>query len=207
MKLPDQHQPMEKESSDLHGNVPDVCPVAVVIIDMINDLEFAEGPQLLQPAIEAATCIAELKKQANRLHIPVIYANDNFGHWRSDLSSLVQHCLQPNVRGQSIVQLLQPEPTDYVVLKPKHSAFYETPLALLLTYLGTKRLILTGLSSDVCVQFTAQDAYLRDFDLSIPSNCVVAPSTERTQSSLAYMQRVLQADITPTPEFDLERFL
>ena len=198
---------MEKESSDLHGNAPDTCPVAVLIIDMINDLEFPEGPQLLEPTLKAADCIAHLKSQAKRLHIPVIYANDNFGHWRSDISFLVKHCLQTNVRGKSVVQLLKPDHTDYVVLKPKHSAFFETTLSLLLTYLGTKRLILTGLITDVCVQFTAQDAYLRDFQLSIPSDCVVAPSTERTQSSLAYMQRILQADITPTTGLDLQRFL
>ena len=198
---------MEKESSDLHGNVPDTCPVAILIIDMINDLEFPEGPQILQSAIEAANCIAELKKKAKDLRIPVIYANDNFGHWRSDLSVLVQHCLQTNVRGQPLVKLLQPEPTDYVVLKPKNSAFFETTLALLLTYLGAKRLILTGLSTDVCVQFTAQDAYLRDLDISVPSNCVASACMEQTQSSLAYMQRVLRADTTPTTELDLQRFL
>lgn len=198
---------MEKESSDLHGNAPDTCRVAVLIIDMINDLEFPEGPQVLEPAMKAASCIAELKKVAKGLRIPVIYANDNFGHWRSDLSILVQHCLRTNVRGQSIVKLLQPDPTDYVVLKPKSSAFFETPLAILLTYLGTKRLILTGLSTDVCVQFTAQDAYLRDFGISIPSNCVASACMEQTQVSLAYMQRVFQADITPTSELDLQRFL
>lgn len=198
---------MEKENSDLHGNAPDTCPVAILIIDMINDLEFPEGPQLLESARKAASCIAELKSQAKRLKIPVIYANDNFGHWRSDITSLVQHCLQRNVRGQSIVKLLKPESTDYVVLKPKNSAFFETTLSLLLTYLGAKQLILTGLSTDVCVQFTAQDAYLRDFRLSIPSNCVASPSMERTQSSLAYMQHVLQADITPTTELDLQQFL
>ena len=174
---------------------------------MINDLEFPEGPQLLEPARKAASCIADLKNQAKRLKIPVIYVNENFGHWRSDIALLVQHGLQRNVRGLSIVKLLQPEPIDYVVLKPKNSAFFETTLSLLLTYLGAKHLILTGLSTDVCVQLTAQDAYLRDFSLSIPSNCVAAPSGERTQSSLAYMQRVLQADTTPTTELDLQRFL
>ena len=109
--------------------------------------------------------------------------------------------------GQPVVKLLQPESTDYVVLKPKNSAFFETTLALLLTYLGTKRLILMGLTTDACVQFTAQDAYLRDFELSVPSNCVASASMEQTQMSLAYMQRVLQADVTPTTELDLQRFL
>lgn len=198
---------MEKESTDLHGNAPDTCPVALLIIDMINDLDFPEGDELLQPAIDAADCIAALKVRAKSLSIPVIYANDNFGHWRSDIASLVEHCLKTTSRGRPVVAMLQPDPTDYVVLKPKNSAFFETTLSLLLQYLGTKRLILTGLSTDACVQFTAQDAYLRDIELSIPSNCVASASSEHTQVSLAYMQRVLQADITPSTELDLQRFL
>lgn len=198
---------MEKENADLHGNAPDTCPVALLIIDMINDLDFPGGDELLQPAVNAADCIAELKARAKSLCIPVIYANDNFGHWRSDIASLVQHSLHTTNRGKPIVERLQPDPTDYVVLKPKNSAFFETTLSLLLQYLGTKRLILTGLSTDVCVQFTAQDAYLRDIGLSIPSNCVASVSSEQTQASLAYMQRVLQADITPSAELDLQRFL
>lgn len=198
---------MEKESADLHGNAPDTCPVALLIIDMINDLDFPGGDELLQPAVNAADCIAELKARAKSLCIPVIYANDNFGHWRSDIASLVQHSLHTTSRGKPIVERLQPDPTDYVVLKPKKSAFFETTLSLLLQYLGTKRLILTGLSTDVCVQFTAQDAYLRDIGLTIPSNCVASVSSEQTQASLAYMQRVLQADITPSAELDLQCFL
>lgn len=200
-------QLMEKERTDLHGNAPDTCPVAVLIIDMVNDLEFPGGDELLQPAINAASCIADLKAKANALRIPIIYANDNFGHWRSDIASMVQHCLQTTSRGRPVVEKLKPDSTDYVVLKPKNSAFFETTLSLLLQYLGTKRLVLTGLSTDVCVQFTAQDAYLRDIDLSIPSDCVASASREQTQASLAYMQQVLRADTSPSTELDLQRFL
>jgi nicotinamidase-related amidase len=179
----------------------------MLIIDMINDLEFPEGPELLPPALRAANCIAALKEQANQKGIPVIYANDNFGHWRSDLNALVEHCLHDGVRGQPITELLRPQEDDYVVLKPKHSAFFATTLELLLTYLGTEHLILTGLSADVCVQFTAQDAFLRDFTLSIPADCIAACSKDQTQQCLSYMQRVLKADTTPSPELNLDQML
>jgi len=194
-------------NSTLHGNAPDSCRVAILIIDMINDLEFPQGADLLPPALRAATCIAALKETAQQKNIPIIYTNDNFGHWRSDLNRQVQHCLQDDVRGQPLVEILRPQASDYVVLKPKHSAFFATPLDLLLTYLGAEHLILTGLSAEVCVQFTAQDAYLRDFTLSIPADCVASCSMEQTQPCLTYLKQVLKADLTPSTQIDLDGLL
>ena len=64
-----------------------------------------------------------------------------------------------------VVQLL-PEKDDYFVLKPKHSAFYQTNLEILLNYLGVRTLIMTGMAADICVLFSANDAYMRDFRVS-----------------------------------------
>ncbi|RAJ92484.1 nicotinamidase-related amidase [Larkinella arboricola] len=190
-------------SEDLHGNVPDSFPVALLIIDMINDLEFPEGEVFLEPATRAAEKIAALKQKARNLNIPVIYANDNFGRWRSDFTEVVEHCLNDGVRGQPLAELLRPDSDDYFVLKPKHSAFYATTLETLLEYLKAKRLIITGLSADVCVLFSASDAYMREFELYIPSDCVASGSAEHTQETLEYVERVLSADTTPSDQLDL----
>ena len=190
-------------SPDLHGNAPDQSPVALVIIDMINDLEFPEGEQLRSAAIEAADRILELKRRARTAGVPVIYANDNFGRWRSDFRDAVDHTLHDGVRGQPLAERLAPEGKDYFVLKPKHSAFFSTTLETLLAYLGTRRLILTGLTTDICVMFTAMDAYVRDFGISIPADCVVAPEKEAHEQALVYMERVLRADTTPSADIDL----
>ena len=72
------------KNEDLHGNAPDSAPVALVLVDMINDLEFEGGAALAEPAVRAAERIAAFKRKAKAHHIPVIYANDNFGRWRSD---------------------------------------------------------------------------------------------------------------------------
>ncbi|MFD1140153.1 cysteine hydrolase family protein [Larkinella insperata] len=191
-------------SEDLHGNVPDSFPVALVIIDMINDLEFPEGEAFLEPATRAAGKIAVLKEKARKQNIPVIYANDNFGRWRSDFTEVVDHCLNDGVRGQPLVELLRPNSDDYFVLKPKHSAFYATTLETLLEYLKAKRLILTGISADVCVLFSASDAYMREFQLYIPSDCVASGSAQHTQETLEYVERVLSADTTPSDQLNLE---
>ncbi len=198
---------METKSEDLHGNAPDSCPVVLLIIDMLNDLEFPEGPDFLEPTLAIARQIATLKKQAKAMNIPVLYVNDNFGRWQSNINDVIAHCLKDGVRGKPIVELLQPESDDYMVLKPKHSAFYATTLEALLTHLQAKRLILTGISADLCVLFTANDAYMRDYSLSVPADCVAAGSPEDTKAALAYMERVLKADTSPSDKLDLRQLL
>ena len=142
----------------LNGSAPDQGEVALLMIDVINDLEFYEGEALLQSALPMAERLADLKNYFRQSGLPVIYANDNFGKWKSDFRTQVQHCLQDSVRGQPVVKLLQPAEEDYFVLKPKHSAFYATTLDVLLNHLFVKRLIITGMATDICVLFTGNDA-------------------------------------------------
>jgi nicotinamidase-related amidase len=194
---------MPARNPDLHGSAPDHSPVALLVIDMINDLEFEGGEKLLPQAVKAARCIAGLKRRARDAGVPVIYANDNFGRWRSDFREVVDHCLEDGVRGQPVAGLLLPDREDYFVLKPKHSAFYATTLPTLLEYLGARRLIVTGINGDNCVLMTAIDAYVRDFDLNIPSDCAASINPRHNQSALAYMKRVLHADTRPSARIDL----
>ncbi|HEX9002931.1 MAG TPA: isochorismatase family cysteine hydrolase [Blastocatellia bacterium] len=195
---------MVAKNNDLHGNVPDECPAALLIIDVINDLEFEGGDKLLTPALSAAEKIADLKRRARQAHIPAIYVNDNFGRWQSDFRRQVAHCLEDGVRGEPVVRLLVPEEEDYFVLKPKHSGFYSTALDILLVHLNARTLILTGLTADNCILFTAHDAYLRDFQLFIPSDCVASIDPEENRQALRQMQRVLNADIRPSVELNFE---
>jgi nicotinamidase-related amidase len=195
---------MAAKNEDLHGNAPDKASVALLLIDVINDLEFPEGDQLLRHALPMARQIAALKTLAHQAGIPAIYVNDNFGRWRSDFSAQVGHCLQDGVRGRPIVELLRPEKDDYFVLKPKHSGFFSTSLDILLEYLGTKTVILTGLAANICVLFTANDAYMRDFNLFVPRDCVASNTEEENTYALDQMNKILKADIRPSAEIPLE---
>src|SRR3712207_3323212 len=103
---------MPEKNADLHGFVPDKSPVVLLLIDVINDAEFPEGEQLMKYAMPMARNIAALKKCARAANIPTIYVNDNFGRWQSDFSRVVEHCLQDNVRGRPMVELLCPEDDD-----------------------------------------------------------------------------------------------
>lgn len=198
---------MKREASDLHGNAPDNSPVALLLVDVINDFEFSGGTQLLRHALPAAKRIAALKNCCQRAGVPAIYINDNFGKWRSDFKKLVSHALKDKVRGQKVVELLKPTPDDYLVLKAKHSAFYSTTLDLLLQYLGVQTLILTGFTGDICILFTANDAYIRDYRLIVPADCVVSQNNTDNRSALKYMQRVVNADIRPSDKLDLYQLI
>lgn len=198
---------MPARNEDLHGNVPDKSEVALLIIDVINDLEFESGKQLLPYALTMAQNIAALKEKAKRLKIPVIYVNDNFGKWQSDFHKQLQHCLNDNVCGKPLAESLSPDDDDYFVLKPKHSGFFSTTLDTLLEYLGVSTLILTGLTGDNCVLFTANDAYMRDFRLIVPSDCVASTDEQENLHALRHIERVLKADIRPSSELNLQKHM
>ena len=194
----------KQKSPDLHGNAPDNSPIALLLVDVINDFEFDEGAdELFGYAMPAAKQIAALKRRTARHGIPTIYVNDNFGKWRSDFRKLVAHVIKDATRGRPIAELLKPTDEDYFVLKPKQSGFYSTTLDLLLKHLGARTLILAGFTSDICILLTASDAHLRDYHLIIPRDCVASQSEEENERALKYMERVLEADIRTSMEIDL----
>ena len=191
---------MLSRNPDLHGNAPDKSPFALVLIDVINDLEFPGSQKLLQQALPMARKLARLKKRARAAGVPVIYVNDNFGRWQSDFHKQVQHCLEDSVKGEPIVRLLRPESKDYFVLKPKHSGFFCTQLDILLEHLGTETVILTGIAANICVLFTANEAYMRDYQLIVPRDCVASNTKRENDYALQQMKQILKADIRPSSQ-------
>lgn len=196
---------MPSKNHDLHGNVPDKSYTALLLIDVINDLEFDEGDKLLKQALPMARRLLELKCRAKAAGIPVVYVNDNFGRWQSNFNRQVEHCLHDGVRGRPLVELLRPEEDDYFVLKPKHSGFYSTNLDILLRYLAVKRVVITGIATNICVLFTANDAYMRDFELLVPADCVAANEESDNRYALEQIRSVLKADIRRSTEIDLAK--
>lgn len=184
---------MPTKNASLHGNAPDKCETALLLIDVINDLEFPEAEQMVGAAVEMAHNLLRLKKRAKKVGVPAIYVNDNFGKWQSDFRATIEHCLGKNVRGREIAEILHPAEDDYFVLKPKHSGFFSTTLETLLRYLGPHRLILTGIAGNFCVLFTANDAYMRDFELIVPRDCTVSNTPEENEGALQLMRKFLKA--------------
>jgi nicotinamidase-related amidase len=198
---------MPAKNPDLHGNVPDQCSVALVLIDVINDMEFDTGPALFENALPAAKNLAKLRRRARDAGVPAIYVNDNFGKWRSDFRQQLGHVLEDGVRGEPIARLLRPDEEDYFVLKAKHSGFYHTQLDLLINYLQVRTLVIAGFTTDICVLFTASDAYLRDLEIVLPPDCSAAASLEHHQHALEYMKRVLHVKAILSADIDFSELL
>jgi nicotinamidase-related amidase len=159
---------------------------------MINAFDFEGGDLLLPRALRAARAIARLKARARRAGAPVVYVNDNFGRWRSDFRSVIEHVLRKP--GKAVARLLHPDDDDYFVLKPRHSGFQHTSLSVLLSHLGVRKLVLTGVAAEFCVLFTAHDAYMREFTLVVPRDCVAAEQASSERWALAHMRGVTKAD-------------
>jgi nicotinamidase-related amidase len=193
---------MSTHDDDLHGSAPDQHAVALLLVDVINPLDFPEAHDFLRYALPAAEKIAALKQRAIKAGVPVIYANDNFGRWRSDLAAVVQRCLRPDCAGRPLCQALRPGAQDYFVLKPKHSAFYLTTLDLLLRALKTRSLVVCGFAANICVLFTANDAYMREFRVVVPADCVASNTVAANEAALAAMATVLKAEIAPSASLD-----
>lgn len=179
----------------------DRSEAALLIIDMISDFRFEEATPLLRRLPPVVRGIAALKEQARGRGIPIVYVNDNFGRWQSDLAGLVKHCTTAGAPGAQLVRQLAPTDQDYFILKPRHSGFYASALETLLQHMGARRLILTGVSSHQCVLFTANEAYVREYQLKIPRDCITAPSLRQTRLALQYFDMVLGADTRPAARF------
>ena len=191
---------------DLHGNAPDNSSAALLLIDVINDLDFPDNEELVRESVGLGTRIAALKRRCMGARIPAIYVNDNRGRWRSNFREVLDHCLSPDSLGREMVAQLVPSAEDYIVLKPKHSAFYATPLDALLAHMGVRTLILTGITTNACVILTAGDAYVRDYGLIVPPDCVAALSRSDQRDALDLMRKNFEADARVSGDLDLKDF-
>lgn len=168
---------------------------ALLLIDVINDMNFPGSEELLRRARPAAKCLARLRERARAAGVPVIYVNDNFGQWQSDFQSQIRRCVSSESAGCAVASILIPEPDDYFVLKPKHSGFYSTPLEVLLRFLGVDTLILTGFAADICLLYTANDAYMRDYAIIVAKDCVASETDAGTQGALDHIRQRLKGKV------------
>jgi nicotinamidase-related amidase len=179
--------------------------VALLLIDVINDLDFPEGRRLLRRALPMARRLKDLAVRARAAGVPVIWVNDNFGRWRSDARGLIAYCARPQSLGHSIVERIAPDDRDYFVVKPKHSGFFNTSLDLLLDDLRVRTVVITGMATDVCVLFTANDAYMHDYRLVVVADCVASSKLASHRHALALMRTALKAEVAKAAAIDFRR--
>ena len=166
---------------------------ALLLVDVFNPLDFRNADKLAPDAVRAARNCAALANRCRASRWPVIYANDNFGHWRSNFADVIRHCLASGGAPARIAGWLRPAPSDFSILKPRHSAFYGTPLEFLLQDLNVATLVVAGIAADSCVLYTALDAHLRNFPVWVPRDCVAAESDDWRARALKQIERAAKA--------------
>ena len=177
---------------------------ALLLIDVVNPMDFAGADALMPHALRAADAIAALKHRAHMADIPVVYVNDNYGRWHLGFRELIAQLQEERVPGVPLIERLLPDQTrDHFILKPMHSGFYCTGLDVLLAFRKVRRLILTGIAGNICVFFTANDAHMRGYEIAVPSDCVASETPEDNAYALRQMQRVLGADVSPSPRLSI----
>ncbi|RYH67611.1 MAG: cysteine hydrolase [Alcaligenaceae bacterium] len=170
-------------------------PKVILLVDFINPMQFLGAEKLVPAALQAAQATARLKKRLDAKGVTSIYANDNYGIWRSKFKDLLSACKAlPGARGE-IATLLEPGDNDLTILKPLHSAFHATPLDHLLKQLKVRELIVTGLAADMCVHLTAMDAYMRGYKVWVPRDCTAAENEEYKEAALRQMSQVLKCSV------------
>ena len=177
----------------------------LLIIDMINDLEFPGNEELVGMSETLGKDVAKLKAKCRRAGIPAIYVNDNVGLWRSDFQGLIRRCMASKSAGRNMVRQIRPDSRDLLILKPAHSAFYGTPLVPLLTDMQVTSILLAGVLTHFCILLTAADGYMRNFQLYVPEDCVAGRSTDEHHAALQVMKSSFRIDITPSRNLDLSK--
>jgi nicotinamidase-related amidase len=185
---------------------PDPSTTAVLLIDVINHFEFPNGKEMLAQALPIVSRLARIKTRARAAGMPIIYVNDNFGQWRSDLPKLLAYCVRPEAVGRRFVDQVRPGEDDYFLLKPKHSAFYQTPLDILLQHLRATSLLLCGLATNSCVLCTAHDAKMRNFNLFVPSDCSASLTVKEHKRAIDHLKTMADAITAASTSLRLKAF-
>lgn len=160
---------------------------ALLIVDVVNAFDFVGATALLRQSIRMAPSLERLRDRAEAARCPVIYCNDNFGEWRSDLNALAARCTADDRPGREFVRRVAPKSDEYFILKPKHSAFYETALESLLEYLKVRRVVVCGIAGDGCVHSTATDAHIREFEALVAADATASQTPQRNRNALQHL--------------------
>jgi nicotinamidase-related amidase len=202
-------KPRPPASPDSREAAPPPAPggVGLLLVDVINALDFEHADELAPRALAAAPAIRALRDAADAARAPVVYVNDNYGHWTSERGRIVEAVGRASAAAGELVAALSPRAHDYFVIKPQVSGFYATNLPALLPRLGVSRLVLCGFAADICVLFTAADAHMREYDLWVPRDAVAGGHDERVAWALEIMANSLAAETAPTGELTLKAWI
>lgn len=176
----------------MHGNA-EATGIALIVIDMIHTYDHEDAELLVPSARQVVPVLAELIGRARAARVPVVYANDNFGLWRSHHGELLETALSgPHAE---LIEPIRPDDESLFVVKARHSIFYETPLSYLLWRLGAGHVVLSGQVTEQCVLYSALDAHIRHLEVTVPRDAVASIHPHLADAALEMMERNMGARI------------
>jgi nicotinamidase-related amidase len=167
---------------------------ALLVIDMLNAYEHEDADKLAESVAGAVPTVTRLIERAREEDVLVIYVNDNYGDWNSSAEELAERAL--NGRHPELVKPLLPIDDSSFVIKARHSVFYATPLEYLLETENIGRLVMTGQATEQCILYSALDAYVRHFRVTVPRDAVAHIHEHLAEAALEMMETNMRAEIT-----------
>lgn len=162
---------------------------------MMNDYRHPDAEVLIRNVGKIIDPLADLVRRVGASDdVDVIYVNDNYGDFTVQFSDLIESAC--NGARPELVDPIVPPKGSRLLTKVRHSAFYSTPLAYLLERLSTERLIMTGQVTEQCILYSALDAYVRHFQVVIPTDAVAHIDEELGAAALKMMERNMSAKLT-----------
>jgi nicotinamidase-related amidase len=174
---------------------------ALIVVDMLNSYEHEDADELTKSVETVVEPLSALIERADRDGAEIIYVNDNYGDWKSSQEDLARQAMD-GARRDLVEPLLPPDSADFV-LKARHTIFYMTPLEYLLGQKEIDRVILTGQVTEQCILYSALDAYVRHFEVSIPRDGVAHIHENLADAALEMMERNMGAEITSCADVKL----
>jgi nicotinamidase-related amidase len=171
---------------------------ALLVVDMLNPFEHEDAEQLAESVEAIVTPLARLIARARENGTEVVYVNDNYGDWKATRHHLAERAMK-GARPDLVEPLLPPDDADFV-MKARHTIFYMTPLEYLLGQRELGHLVLTGQVTEQCILYSALDAYVRHFEVSIPRDGVAHIHENLAEAALEMMERNMDAEITSCAE-------
>ena len=168
---------------------------------MLNSYEHEDADELIASVETVVEPLSELIARAGRDDTEIVYVNDNYGDWKSSRKDLARQAMD-GARPDLVEPLLPPDSADFVV-NARHTIFYMTPLEYLLGQKEIDRVILTGQVTEQCILYSALDAFVRHFEVSIPRDGVAHIHEHLADAALEMMERNMGAELTSCADVKL----
>jgi nicotinamidase-related amidase len=167
---------------------------ALIVVDMLNRYEHDDAEPLRDSVRTVIEPMARLVAQAKEAGALLVYVNDNHGDWVAGREALTEWALDG--ADPSLVTPIAPDDDVPLLVKARHSIFYATQLEYLLREHDVEHIVLVGQVTEQCILYSALDAYIRHFHVTVPRDAVAHIHPELADAALKMMEINMRAEIT-----------